>query len=118
MRARTIAFTIGMAVVLGVLFWAFLPTLRLVLPSTRTSKLIREQWRTMDQIDALNIFDTTSTPTAGQLYEYYLLQIEEEQRSREILQSLDEPINGMEQAIQESKERERVFRTKLDKISK
>ena len=118
MRARTIVFAAGIGIVLGLLVLAFLPAWQLILPFTHTDKLIREQWRTMDQSDALNIFDTTSTPTVGQLYKYYLLQIEQEQRSREILQSFDEPIDGMEQAIQESKERERVFRTKLDKISK
>ena len=118
MRARTIVFAAGIGIVLALLVMAFLPIMRMVLPFTHTDKLIREQWRTMDQSYALNIFDTTSTPTAGQLYRYYLLQIEQEQRSREILQSFDEPIDGMEQAIQESKERERVFRTKLDKIRK
>ena len=118
MRARTIIFAAGMGIVLGLLVLAFLPAWQLILPFTHTDKLIREQWRTMDQSYALNIFDTTTTPTAGQLYRYYLLQIEQQQRFREILQSLDEPIPGMEKAIQESKERERVFRTKLDKISK
>ena len=118
MRARTIAFGAGMGIVLALLVMAFLPIMRMVLPFTHTDKLIREQWRTMDQSDALNIFDTTSTPTAGQLYRYYLLQIEQQQRFREILQSFDEPIPGTEEAIQKSKERERIYRTRLDQIRK
>ena len=118
MRARTIVFAAGIGIVLGLLVLAFLPAWQLILPFTHTDKLIREQWRTMDQSYALNIFDTTSTPTAGQLYRYYLLQIEQEQRSREILQSFDEPIPGTEEAIQESKERERIYRTRLGHIRK
>ncbi|MBA7484678.1 hypothetical protein ES707_20208 [subsurface metagenome] len=118
MHGGKIAFMAGLAIVLALLLLAFLPAWQLILPFTRTDDLLREQWRTIDQIRALNIFDTTSSPTEGQLYRYYSLQIEQEQRFLELVQSLNMPINGMEQAIQESKERERIYKAKLDQIGR